>query len=371
MIGLSRRDFTTGILTALGGTLLSGAASSENPVQNGGQKPPPKRNIPLGFDNFSVRAWGWNADQLLDYAIRLKVDSVLFSNLEVFDSFEDPYLRGLRDRAEARGIKIQVGTVSLCPSSEAFNPKFGSAEEHLSLLLQVAEKVGSPVARCYLGHGGDRVKGGGIRVHIDNMIKVIETGKDQALRSGVKIAIENHAGDLQAWELAELIEKAGKDFVGATMDSGNSVWTLEDPLAALEILGPYAATTGMRDSAVWQSPDGAQVQWTNMGRGQVDWNRYMDRFQELCPGVAFQLEIISGGPRGFDYYKPEFWQAFPEARARDLAGFVRMAANGKPPVEPEGTPSGKDEQETSRLKQSFDLEQSLSYCREVLGLGLS
>lgn len=30
------------------------------------------------------------------------------------------------------------------------------------------------------------------------------------------------------------------DNVGATMDSGNATWTLEDPLSNLEILGPYA-----------------------------------------------------------------------------------------------------------------------------------
>ena len=33
--------------------------------------------------------------------------------------------------------------------------------------------------------------------------------------AGLKIAIENHAGDMQARELKMLIEEAGKDFVGA------------------------------------------------------------------------------------------------------------------------------------------------------------
>ena len=52
--------------------------------------------------------------------------------------------------------------------------------------------------------------------------------------------MENHAGDMQAWELVNLIEAAGPDFVGATMDPGNATWTMEDPMVNLELLGPYA-----------------------------------------------------------------------------------------------------------------------------------
>jgi len=46
--------------------------------------------------------------------------------------------------------------------------------------------------------------------------------------AGIKIAIENHAGDMQGHELKTLIEESGKDFVGACLDSGNPLWTLEE-----------------------------------------------------------------------------------------------------------------------------------------------
>src|SRR3989449_9221414 len=95
-------------------------------------------------------------------------------------------------------------------------------------------------------------------------IKVCQACRKEALDAGVKIAIENHAGDMQAWELVNLIEEAGKDYVGANMDSGNATWAMEDPLTSLEVLGPYAVTTSLRDSAVWESENGATVQWTAM-----------------------------------------------------------------------------------------------------------
>jgi 3-oxoisoapionate decarboxylase len=56
---------------------------------------------------------------------------------------------------------------------------------------------------------------------------------------------------MQAWELVDLITAAGTSYVGATLDPGNAVWTLEDPMVNLELLGPYTVTTGIRDSMVY------------------------------------------------------------------------------------------------------------------------
>src|SRR5262249_12286249 len=52
-----------------------------------------RRNLKLGFDNFSIRALGWKAPQLLDYAAKLKVDTVLFSDLDVYENHGDAYLK--------------------------------------------------------------------------------------------------------------------------------------------------------------------------------------------------------------------------------------------------------------------------------------
>jgi len=363
----NRRNFSLALAATAGSVVLGHGIS---PVHSSEDKPARNHNIKLGFDNFSVRAYGWNASQLLDYGARLKVDAILCSDLGVYESFEEKYLQSLKAKAESLGIDLQVGTVSICPTSETFKNNYGTADEHLSLLLRVAKALGSPVARCYLGHGGDRLRDGGIRTHMASMLEVLKRGEKQAVEAGVKIAIENHAGDMQAWELAELIESAGKHFVGATMDSGNATWVLEDPMTNLEVLGPYAATTGMRDSAVWETEKGAAVQWTDHGDGHVDWLAYVDRFEKLCPDVTFILEIISGGPREFNYLEDDLWKAYPETRAKDFAKFLRMAKRGKPPVIPEGIPTGSTPKENEQLKQAFDLERSLDYCRRVLGLGL-
>ncbi len=326
----------------------------------------------LGVDNFSVRTWGWKAPRLIEYAASLKLDTLLLSDLEVYESLDDGYLDRIRGQAADAEIELQVGTSSLCPTSNAYDArKWGAAEDHARLLIRTARRLGSPVARCYLGNRDDRKGDGGIDRHIDALAQVLQSVQSEAEDAGVKIAIENHAGDMQAWELVRLIEAAGKDFVGATMDPGNAAWTMEDPMVNLEILGPYALTTGMRDSAVWETADGAASMWVNMGEGVVDWPAYVQRFQTLCPQTAFVLEVISyKWSYEMPYLQPEYWSQFPQARAAEFARFVALAKRGQPYALPPGRPTGEATVELEQAQQLFDVEANVRYCRDVLGLGL-
>lgn len=329
----------------------------------------PRLGLKLGFDNFSIRGFGWKAGRILDYAATLKVDSVIFSDLKVYESHDDGYLKELKAKADALGIAIQAGTYSICPTSKSCTKDYGTPEEHLALGLRVAKTVGSSVLRCVLGNGEDRKVEGGIEKQIAETVKVLKNVRGKALDAGVKIAVENHAGDMQAPELVGLIEAAGRDFVGATMDNGNATWTLEAPMENLEILGPYTLTTGMRDSMIWDTPEGAVVQWTAIGEGAVDFKAYVKRFAQLCPNAPFQLEIISGFQRPMPYLKADFWKPYPKMLAKDLAPFLALARKGHP-IDPFKAPAGVDRKVAEQEYQKAELERSVRYCRDVLGLGL-
>jgi sugar phosphate isomerase/epimerase len=327
------------------------------------------KKIKLGLDNFSVRALKWKADALIDYAIKLKTDSLFLTDLDCFESFDDKYLEGLKKKAAEHDLQIHLGSWSICPTSKAFRKTWGTAEEHLALGVRMAKALGSPVFRVVLGTQEDRKTPGGIQARIEDTVKVCKAVRSRAIDAGVKIAVENHAGDMQAHELVQLIEAAGKDYVGANMDSGNAVWTLEDPISSLEILAPYALTTSLRDSAVWESEKGAVVQWTAMGEGTVDEKAYFKRFAELCPNIPVHIETISGFNREFPYLQPGFWDIFPNMPAPDFAKFIALAKRGKPRDSwkaPAGVPREQAEQEY----QKSEIEKSIRYCKEVLGLGL-
>jgi sugar phosphate isomerase/epimerase len=319
----------------------------------------------LGFDNYSLRALKWNASQLIDFAASLHLDSLFLTDLDVYQSFEKSYLRDLKRKASDNGLVLYAGSWSICPTSKFFQNKWGTAEEHLALGIRVAGLLESPAFRCILGMGQDRATPGGIEARMADTIKVCRSARNQALDAGVKIAIENHAGDMQAWELAGLCEEAGREYVGVTLDTGNAAWTMEDPRESLEILAPYVAASALRDSMVWQTAEGAVVQWTALGEGLIDFKRFVRRFIELCPDVPINVESISGSPHELPYLHAEFWNDWPKARARDFAKFEALSRKGRM-IAPHHSPDEKAEQEFQRN----ELERSLAYCRKTLGLGL-
>lgn len=193
----------------------------------------------------------------------------------------------------------------------------------------MTKTLGSSVFRVIQGTAADRATEGGIEARIQDTVKVLKAYRSQIMDAGMKVAVENHAGDMQAWELVSLIEAAGKDYVGACIDPGNAAITMEDPLENLEILGPYVATSSMRDSMVWEYELGIRQQWMGMGEGNVDFGTYMNRFAVLAPGVPVHLELI-GGQRSFPYLQKDFWKTYPRARASDLARYVALAKTGRP-----------------------------------------
>ncbi|MEQ1860637.1 MAG: sugar phosphate isomerase/epimerase [Chthoniobacteraceae bacterium] len=328
----------------------------------------PKPKLKLGIDNFAVRAMGWKAPRLVEYAAELKCDTVLISDLLAFESLDDAYLRDVRAKADALKVEVLLGSWSICPTSVRFKKDWGTAEEHLRLGLRCAKTLGSPVFRVVLGGGEDRKTPGGIRARIADTVEVLKKCRSQALELGVKVAVENHAGDLHSWELRDLIEAAGADFVGANFDSGNAAWTLEDPLDAFETLGKFTLCSSLRDDMIWESEDGATIQWTAAGEGLIDWRKLAARWAALCPNVAINIETISGFARNFPYKKPEFWEHYDKQPDR-LAKFEALARRGRK-IEPFKAPEGVEKKQAEQAYQRAQLESSIRYLRGEIGLGL-
>jgi sugar phosphate isomerase/epimerase len=244
--------------------------------------------------------------------------------------FDRAHLERVRARADALGLDIEIGMLSICPTSGIFDPAQGPAEDQLGRAIDAAVICGSPLVRCVLGNTFDRRTPGGIDRHIEQVLEVLRRIRSRVTDAGVRIALENHSGDMQARELKILVEAAGTDFVGVCIDSGNASWAIEDPHLTLETLAPYVLTSHMRDSAVWNTPNGAVAQWTRMGDGNVDIARYISTYVERCPGRAVSLELIMHRQRTFDYHDDEFWVAYPSMPAREFARFLARAEKGEP-----------------------------------------
>ncbi len=357
---VTRRDFSR-ITIGLGATVAAGLPRFAQAA------PKIETKLELGIDNFAVRAMGWKAKQLIRYAAKLKVNSLFITDLYAFENFNNGYLADLRKLAADRHLKLYVGTWSICPTSQRFNNHWGTAEGHLALGVRTAKALGSPVIRVILGGGQDRLTPGGIDARIDDTVKVLKASRSRCVDAAVKIAVENHAGDMHSLELVRLIEDAGKDFVGANLDSGNAVWALEDPLDNLENLGAYTLTSSLRDTVVWPSPNGVTAQWTAMGEGMVDWKKYFARFAKLCPEAPVNIETISGFNRELAFKKEGFWKAWPHGKPKGFENFLAWAQTGKPHAARK-RPDGVDPMIADGQYQRGDLQRSISYCKKI-GLG--
>jgi sugar phosphate isomerase/epimerase len=319
-------------------------------------------SVKFGVDLFSIRSSGYDAFQYLDYCAKLKAQVVHFSEIRFIGNLEKAHLEKVRAHAEKLGIELELGMRSICPSSTLFDPKQGTAEEQLTRMLDAAKIVGSKIVRAVLGSAADRTTAVPMEGHIENTVKVLRNVRSHAVDLGLKIAIENHAGDMQARELKSLIEGAGKDFVGACIDSGNPLWTIEDPHLTLETLAPYVLTSHVRDSYLWRTPEGVAVQWVRMGEGNVGIREWVKRYAELCPGKAMSLETIVTGARNYNYLQPKFWDAYRKTPAWEFSRFLAIAEKGA--ARPNPAPVPKDKQAE---KEREDLEASVRYAREILG----
>ncbi len=321
----------------------------------------PASPVRLGIDLFSLRGQKWTAFQFLDYCANQGVQVVHFSEIRFLGSLDPAHLVSVRNHAQSLGLQLEIGMKSICPTSKMFEASQGTAFDQLTRMMDSAKIIGSPIVRCVLGSADDR-KPGPIEARISDMVQVLHSVRSKALDSGIKIAIENHAGDMQARELKSLVEQAGPEFVGVCLDSGNPLWTMEDPHLTLDVLHPYVLTSHVRDSAVWNVPEGAAVTWVQMGRGNVDIDTYIKKYIELCPGRAVSLESIVFGPKILPFKNKSFWEQYQNMPAWEFERYREIADRGKPYRDEPWESTG----EANREKDA--LEESLKYLKALVGV---
>jgi len=314
--------------------------------------------VELGSIDGSVSGNNFTAAQFLDYLATIKLTWAMIS-LPANVLADEMAVRQVKDHADQLGIKLQLAHGSVCPSSRSFNAQQGTLEAQLTRALRASQILGGKCMRCVLGGDPERPQ---IEMHLDNMVKALRGLRSQIVDSGVKLAWENHGGDVQAREMKMAIEAIGRDVIGVCLDSGNPVWMLEDPHMTLETLIPYAETCHVRDSAVWKVPEGIAVRWVNMGDGNVDIDGWIRKFIQAKPGLPIIFEnLVSGNPRVHAIYDPKFWDNWRHMPAWEFSRFLAVADKGTPkPAVPRA--AGK----TAGQQKIDDLETCVRYTRDLL-----
>lgn len=291
------------------------------------RKDPPR----FGLDLWSVRSQGWSAFQYIDHAVEQKLSVIQFADESQIGGMDLDHARKVRAYADEKGVKLEMGMEGICPTAgNGWDPKRGRLEDRVIRYAEISQILGSSLLRTFLGSSRDRQGKLPMRHHIDSMLGVMRNVRTRVTDLGVKIALENHSGDLQGRELAKVVEEAGKDWVGVVYDSGNPIWTIEDPMVALEHLAPYILTSHLRDSYVWLSDEGVAARWVVFGEGNVGMPAVLQRMRELCPQATVLLETITVRHNDLRVKQADYWKHYEDVPAHEFMRFYALAEKGKP-----------------------------------------
>lgn len=330
--------------------------------------------IGIGYNTYCLRGLRLTDRQHFEQAAAWNLDA-LFLQDSLDPRAQDPaHWAEIRQWASEFNLRLETGGGGILPRTpDQWDANLTTLRRNIAR----AKACGSPLVRGVFAGFRRELPLDSIDANIELAIKVLRAVRSEVLDAGLKIAVEVHK-DFQAWEFKEIIETAGKDFVGTYLDTGNPVFTLEDPLLTLETLAPYVLTFHLRDSVVYEHPSGIAVQWVPLGEGTIDFPQILARARQLLhPDVHIYIKPITGRPPDvLPVYDQSWWQRwYPKARAAEYARFLAIAKRGRPyeknvvQEDIAGRPTPAPYQQALAYQQKAHMEQSIAYARRVLNLG--
>jgi sugar phosphate isomerase/epimerase len=153
----------------------------------------------------------------------------------------------------------------------------------------------------------------------------LEFAETLAAKVRVKLAVENHK-DFETDELVELMRELSSPLIGVCLDTGNSLALLEDPLAVVQKLAPYALTVHLKDIAVRDAEDGFHMAEVPLGMGMLDLTEMIRTISSKAPRAEFHLEMITRDALLIPCLRDDYWATFPQKSGRDLVRTLAMVS---------------------------------------------
>ena len=138
----------------------------------------------------------------------------------------------------------------------------GTSPAHLIEMLRVAAAVGADQLRTYTNYSGDKDEL--IEMTVRDLVDVAPAAEDL----GMNVLLENHE-DFRGGAIAEILERVDHPRIRALFDYGNSQMVGEDPIEALEAMGPFISAVHMKDHVVVEHDNALYVQGVVMGSGKL------------------------------------------------------------------------------------------------------
>jgi sugar phosphate isomerase/epimerase len=261
----------------------------------------------------------------------------------------------VRDRREKLGLYVEgsIGVPSKPEDVARFEQEVKSAKE---AGMQVLRTVCSSGRRYETYHSAEAF------TELQNKAATSLKLAEPILRKHkMKLAVENHK-DWRAPELVNLMKQLNSEWIGVTLDFGNSIALLEEPMEVIQTLVPYVFTTHVKDMGVDEYTDGFLLSEVPLGKGILDLPKMFALCRKQNPNVTFNLEMITRDPLEIPCLKDEYWATFQGVPPTDLARTLRLVrqhkkATGLPRVsqlDPEGRLAAEENNILACLTYSKD-----------------
>jgi sugar phosphate isomerase/epimerase len=304
----------------------------------------------LGLETFSYEmAFYFGTMNVFDFIQRtheLGLDGVQINlvgrNWNHLGGAEPGHLREVRRMIESLGMFVEVDMR-------------GTDPERLTKSLRVCEALGADVLRTYASVGGDLAEE--LKQAPNHIRQVLPICAD----IGVRIAVENHEYET-AKDILTIIEQVGSEYVGALVDTGNSMMVWEDPVAAVRMMAPFAVSTHFKDHAVIVQNGEPLVVGVTLGKGGIDGAEVFRILSTNSPLKRINIEVCYG------YFAPFRRPQEQGAGAKLGGGAFRVL---EPPFDPswiftqpyETTP--KENQEQLLARNNRAVEESVRFVKEL------
>ena len=146
----------------------------------------------------------------------------------------------------------------------------------------------------------------------------------------------------------KMLRRLSSQWVGVTVDTGNSVALLEDPLEVVRAYAPWVMTTHVKDMGVQESPDGFLLAEVPLGSGFLDLAKIVATVRKARPGIRLNLEMMTRDPLKIPCLTPKYWATYENVPGKHLAAMLRLV-RAKASSRPLPTVSGRDVEERIRI----------------------
>ena len=208
----------------------------------------------------------WDIFGLMDEALKLGLDGLHLTAADLGRT-DTGHLRDVRRAAEERGLYLEYN-FSL-DASEYVDRLTHTMEEGIA----IAEALGSDIGKISMDVRRPHPVCGSafhpkVIPQLEEVARKAEAAAPVARNAGVRLCLENHT-EAFSDEVLWIINRVNHPYVGACIDTNNSLMVGEDPLTAVRKLAPVSFTNHFSDHRIVFDQYGCRITGVAAGTGDV------------------------------------------------------------------------------------------------------